>query len=443
MVADCPSPGTPLGGVSVNLFRIFESSALATTITDQDGHYAFDGLDVGTYNVIPSTSYVFSFPCGEVDHVGCPFTTVFTPDSHPDLDIEMRCPRIRGSVQYFCPPVLATCCVPFSGVVVDAFSASTSQLVTSAITGGLGEFELTVLPGQYNVSAVIPLGYSTTFSGATVDAQGSDPLIGDIVAECIAATGTPRSVGFWKHQLGVAVGGHGNAQLTATTLGDYLGVVQAHFNNNALNQVDIYEAPPEATCAQKLAIASGLLNMTGSMGALEQARSQLLALLLNAAANYIGLQDVASRDGATVSQAITYCDALIDNPLGDRSLAATIADRINNGQKIQAGVIPLDTQNIAYARSVGPSFKVAPNPAVDLRTFSFALESASDVRIGVFDISGRLVAQVARATLQPGSHVVRWDGRKSDGTPLPGGVYFARLMTGARMRSVALIQLPQ
>ena len=81
---------------------------------------------------------------------------------------------------------------------------------------------------------------------------------------------------------------------------------------------------------------------------LDRAKRQLLALLLNVVSGHISQTEVISEDGATVSQAITHCDNLLDDPAGEHELAKDIADEINNGQMVAAGVIPLGTQNIAY-----------------------------------------------------------------------------------------------
>jgi len=60
-----------------------------------------------------------------------------------------------------------------------------------------------------------------------------------------------------------------------------------------------------------------------------------MSLLLNVAANDIGQTRVISADGATVSQAITYSDNLIDSPTGNYERAKTICDMINNGQMVR------------------------------------------------------------------------------------------------------------
>ena len=100
-----------------------------------------------------------------------------------------------------------------------------------------------------------------------------------------------------------------------------------------------------------LEVARNLLNLQGSVAMIMKAKQQLMALLLNVAAG----PDLADpgdqrRTARRCREAITVRDNLIDNPSGDYSKAITICDRINNGQQVQAGMIPLSTQNIEYAQ---------------------------------------------------------------------------------------------
>jgi hypothetical protein len=63
-----------------------------------------------------------------------------------------------------------------------------------------------------------------------------------------------------------------------------------------------------------------------------------------------------------------------------------------------------------------------PNPFRRVATVSFALPTTGPVRISVYDIRGRRVAQAFAGTLAEGSHHVSWDA-----SSLPSGVYHVRL----------------
>ncbi len=74
---------------------------------------------------------------------------------------------------------------------------------------------------------------------------------------------------------------------------------------------------------------------------------------------------------------------------------------------------------------------IEPNPVFATATVSFSLpEQATDVNVGVYDISGRLVKTVARGSFGAGFHTVAWDGSASDGTRAKSGVYFVIARAG-------------
>lgn len=69
---------------------------------------------------------------------------------------------------------------------------------------------------------------------------------------------------------------------------------------------------------------------------------------------------------------------------------------------------------------------IEPNPFASRMSMAYAVTSpaTSDVVIGVYDISGRMVRELVRGTQTPGQYVAQWDGRDSGGTPVRGGMYF-------------------
>ncbi len=68
-----------------------------------------------------------------------------------------------------------------------------------------------------------------------------------------------------------------------------------------------------------------------------------------------------------------------------------------------------------------------PNPFNPTTVIEFALPRASDVRIELFDITGRLVRTLADGPMAAGTYSVTFDGRSSSGNQLATGVYFYRL----------------
>ena len=75
---------------------------------------------------------------------------------------------------------------------------------------------------------------------------------------------------------------------------------------------------------------------------------------------------------------------------------------------------------IAFAR---PS----PNPARESVSLSFALPRETRVRLGIYDVNGRRVRELASGARPAGEHTIAWDFRNEEGHVVGAGLYFARL----------------
>jgi hypothetical protein len=70
---------------------------------------------------------------------------------------------------------------------------------------------------------------------------------------------------------------------------------------------------------------------------------------------------------------------------------------------------------------------VSPVPASSALRIEYLLPRATEVRLSIYDISGKLVRNLADGSEQGGSRVVPWDGKDSQGRKVPSGTYFVRL----------------
>lgn len=319
------------------------------------------------------------------------------------------------------------------GVQVDAFKVGSGDLAASAITDENGAFLLSELElADYTITLSTPLGYTSTADELLVSVDSDEVVQASFALTCIPITSDPRTIGYWKHQVGVATGGRGRAEVDATTLCGYLDLIVGHFNSNALNPVVVYQPPVSGVCSDKLQTAKELLNLHGSSEMVARARQQLLALLFNVAAGRLGLAQIVSQDDGTLSQAITFCDNLIDDPSGDHERAKTVADQINNGLLVAAGVIPRGTQNIAYRalpEAPHPRFGLAqnwPNPFNSSTTIRFTLPRPSAYVLAVYDLAGRLVRRFAGAGAT-GDQLIVWDGTDAAGQHVGSGQYVYQL----------------
>ena len=83
----------------------------------------------------------------------------------------------------------------------------------------------------------------------------------------------------------------------------------------------------------------------------------------------------------------------------------------------------------------------APNPAAGAIQFAYDLPKAAPVRLEVFDLSGRRVANVASGQTEAGHHELRWSPR-GDGGGVAAGLYFARFSVPGMTRMVRIVLLP-
>jgi hypothetical protein len=71
-----------------------------------------------------------------------------------------------------------------------------------------------------------------------------------------------------------------------------------------------------------------------------------------------------------------------------------------------------------------------PNPMSPRTTIRFELRRAGEVKLSIYDVTGRKVNTLLDRTLGPGPYEVQWDGRDADGRLLRSGVYLYDLSMG-------------
>ena len=79
-------------------------------------------------------------------------------------------------------------------------------------------------------------------------------------------------------------------------------------------------------------------------------------------------------------------------------------------------------------RASGWSLQASPNPAHGLVTFVLAnpTSTPAPVKVSVWDLSGRRVAELPERVAESGFTRVFWDGRGARGEPLPAGLYMVQ-----------------
>lgn len=80
------------------------------------------------------------------------------------------------------------------------------------------------------------------------------------------------------------------------------------------------------------------------------------------------------------------------------------------------------------------------HPSSGALRLRYALPASGPVSLRLYDLAGRAVRTLADGFAEAGGHVAEWDGRGDDGTMLPRGTYFARLVAGGATVSRTLVR---
>ncbi len=83
-----------------------------------------------------------------------------------------------------------------------------------------------------------------------------------------------------------------------------------------------------------------------------------------------------------------------------------------------------------------------PNPFNPITTIVFQLSRAMEVRLQIFDLTGRRVCQLVNGPQLIGKHAVIWDGRDDAGRPMSSGVYWCQLRSkrGTETKKMLLLR---
>ena len=112
---------------------------------------------------------------------------------------------------------------------------------------------------------------------------------------------------------------------------------------------------------------------------------------------------------------------------------------------VPAGDIPAKELAGEAAATAIAGFRLAqnrPNPFNATTTIDYQLETASDVRLTIYNVLGQPVRQLVREFQPRGYYRVSWNGRSDSGQQVSNGLYFYRLISdeGVRTRRMLLLK---
>lgn len=125
----------------------------------------------------------------------------------------------------------------------------------------------------------------------------------------------------------------------------------------------------------------------------------------------------------------------------DADLETDIGDMLNS-PKLSLNSTTLPKPSASQASTTPDQFALYPafpNPFNPATTILFDLPKETGVSLEIVDILGRQVRLLVDQQMEAGSHIVPWDGRSSHGTEAAAGIYFARLRTEEKTRTIKMV----
>lgn len=415
--------GGAVDGVRVDLTDVH--GAQSSTTTGADGHFQFADILFG------QTTVAITVPEG---FVGVdPVSRTFEHDGTVAANFVIApLAQVSGTV--------VACGQPLANAVV--YVVDGGQVQHETYTDEAGSYAFAgLIPGQGNLSYVLPLGYAPSNPASDVIAVDlACSQTQNFELSCTLASGPPRSMGYWKHEVQVYHLHRGAAQeseqdMTAT----FPSLIYQHFYANELNAIDIENVTYRMQGGMQpmdLATMYSTLWVSNPGTMRDRARQQYLATLLNLASGKLLVRTEVSVDGHTASQAVQYIADLIKEGTNIKAeKAKNLAEQMNLGQLIAAGEIPDSYENIPYRETVTivpVNFHLGeahPNPFNPRTTIDFSMPQASWIEIGIYDVHGRKVRTLTSAVWPSGFHSLAWDGRDDGGRAVSSGTYYSRMVT--------------
>jgi len=359
------------------------------------------------------------------------------------------------------------------GVILGLYegTGTSGDLLTSTVSDVDGNYTFDLLaPGTYTVDCVLPLGFVFIYGSTHPIYDLVIPIGGaaindvDFFMETTEIYHVARSSGFWKHQFKANFFTNGNNNNNVYHSPDqlvgpapsYAEDIHSHYYHAQVNPIQIEGVTymDSSGCAVQMDeyASTNTLSINGN-DMYGRACKEFLALLLNIVSGRLPQYIQFTQDGLFVTQAVVYInDLMFDDPADpddpyDLVLAKDIAETMNHGVELDAGVIPPDTPYYLYSFEEVETMQTAalpetftftayPNPFNPVTILRYDITEGSQVTLGVYDITGRLAATLIDGWRDSGGHEALFDA-----AGLASGIYFARLQAGDQISSVKLLLL--
>lgn len=104
-----------------------------------------------------------------------------------------------------------------------------------------------------------------------------------------------------------------------------------------------------------------------------------------------------------------------------------------SGTYFMRATIQTGTTDVTIETAIPEKFSLSanyPNPFNPSTTFRYALPNGENVKIIIYDIQGKQVAELVNNYQAPGTYTVRWNGKDDNGNPVASGTYIYSIQAG-------------
>lgn len=124
--------------------------------------------------------------------------------------------------------------------------------------------------------------------------------------------------------------------------------------------------------------------------------------------------------------------------------ATKISFQVKDGDYAEIYIDDITLEGMKYSDFV-PIISPAKVPSltshnvwVSGNTISYNLQDRQHVRLGVYDLQGKLVNDLVNRKDAAGTHTVKWNGEHTNGADIANGTYIVRFIVGSQSRSIPL-----
>jgi hypothetical protein len=150
---------------------------------------------------------------------------------------------------------------------------------------------------------------------------------------------------------------------------------------------------------------------------------------------------VASTDGVTEGAGTTSWTVSSSLATGTYYWTAYADDGTERGPLMETGSFTVDDTGIESGAAGLALHPALPNPFGRSTTIAFEAPAATDVRVEIYSVDGRLVRTLLSGPVAPGRTELSWDGRDATGHRLGSGLYFFKVSTPEETRHGKVVVL--